>query len=154
MTNPSNAELPSDIVNNINSWRNSFKDVWVWLKGEALEVKGMIDAMQGREKLISSQQKTEDKKRDRQTELDKMSMGKTTLKSFFKSKSKIEKDILNYQADIEQLNLDIDEYRKLINFVTIYQGQLAINKFKRIKVEQYMKVMNHLSVSEISNAHL
>lgn len=82
----------------------------------------MIDAMQGREKMIQQQQKTEEKKRDKQTELDKMSMGKTTLKSFFKSKSTIEKDILNYQADIEQLNLDIEEYRKLITFITIYQG--------------------------------
>ena len=52
------------------------------------------------------------------------------------------------------MNLEIEEYRKLINFITIYQGQLAIDKFKRIKVEQYMKMLNNLSVKEISNAHL
>ena len=101
LTNPANPDVPGDIVANINLWKRSFKDVWVWLKGECLEVKGMMDAMQGRDKLIIAQQKTEEKKRDKQTELDKMSMGKTTLKSFFKSKSTIEKDILNYQADIE-----------------------------------------------------
>lgn len=114
----------------------------------------MMDAMAGRDKMILMQQKCEEKKRDKQTELDKMSMGKTTLKSFFKSKSTIEKDILNYQADIEQLNIDIEEYRKLVSFITIYQGQLAIEKFKRIKVTQYMKVLNSFSVKEISNAHL
>lgn len=110
--------------------------------------------MNGREKTVIRQQKQEERKRDKQKELDKMSMGKTTLKSFFKSKSTIEKDILNYQADIEQINNDIEEYRKLINFITIYQGQLAIEKFKRIKVQQYMKMINSLAVKEISNAHL
>ena len=154
LTNPTQPDLPGDIVANINSWKRSFKDVWVWLKGECLEVKGMMDAMAGRDKMILMQQKCEEKKRDKQTELDKMSMGKTTLKSFFKSKSTIEKDILNYQADIEQLNIDIEEYRKLVSFITIYQGQLAIEKFKRIKVTQYMKVLNSFSVKEISNAHL
>jgi len=47
-------------------------------------------------------------------------LGKTTLKSFFKSKEGKEKDILNLQASIEQANVDIEEYRKLINFITIY----------------------------------
>ena len=44
------------------------------------------------------------------------------MKSFFKSKSTIEKDILNYQSDIEQMNVDVEDYRKLINFITIYHG--------------------------------
>jgi hypothetical protein len=38
--------------------------------------------------------------------------------------------------------------------VTIYQGMQAIDKFKRLKVGQYMKVLNTLSQKEISNAHL
>ena len=52
LTNPTASDLPGDIVSNINQWKRSFTDVWVWLKGEALEVRGMIDAMQGREKMI------------------------------------------------------------------------------------------------------
>jgi hypothetical protein len=154
LTNPASPDVPGDIVANINLWKRSFKDVWVWLKGETLEVRGMMDAMQGRDRLILMQQKAEERKRSKQTELDKMSMGKTTLKSFFKSKSTVEKDILNYQADIEQLNIDIEEFRKLVNFITIYQGCHAIDKFKKIKVSQYMKMLNSFSVKEISNAHL
>ena len=49
-----------------------------------------------------------------------MSLGKTTFKSFFKSKDGKEKEILNLQARIEQANIDIEEYRKLINFITVY----------------------------------
>ena len=61
----------------------------------------MMDAMNGRDAVIQKQLKTEEKIREKQKELDKMTLGKTTLKSFFKTKSTIEKDILNYQADIE-----------------------------------------------------
>lgn len=63
-----------------------------------------------------------------------MSLGKTTLKSFFKSKTGKEQEILNLQAQIEQANVDIEEYRKLINFITVYQGHFAIEKFKKDKV--------------------
>jgi hypothetical protein len=77
---------------------------------------------------------TESKKRDDQEELEKMSLGKTTLKSFFKSKTGKEQEILNLQAQIEQANVDIEEYRKLINFITVYQGHFAIEKFKKDKV--------------------
>ena len=63
-----------------------------------------------------------------------MSLGKTTFKSFFKSKDGKEKEILNLQAKIEQANVDIDEYRKLINFITVYQGHFAIEKFKKDKI--------------------
>lgn len=94
------------------------------------------------------------KKRDKQTELEKMSLGKTTLKSFFKTKNTIEKDILSYQSEVEQITHDIEDYRKLINFITIYHGHLAIDKFKQNKVGQYLKMLNHFAIREISNAHL
>lgn len=53
------------------------------------------------------------------------------MKSFFKSKSGKEADILALQTKIEQANVDIEEYRRLINFITIYHGSLAIDKFKK-----------------------
>lgn len=96
LSNPSATELPNTIVNNINEWKKSFQDVYIWLKGECLEIKGMMDAVNGRDKMIERQQKAEERQRDKQEELNKMTMGKTTLKSFFKTKSTIEKDILNY----------------------------------------------------------
>lgn len=86
--------------------------------------------------------------------MEKLSLGKTTLKSFFKSKTGKEKDILNLQANIEQVNQDIENYRKLINFITIYHGQLAIDKFKKDKCIQYAKMLNLMSCREISNAYL
>lgn len=93
----------------------------------------MIDAMKGREIVVKKCTDAENKKRDDNEELEKLSLGKTTLKSFFKSKTGKEKDILNLQANIEQANQDIENYRRLINFITIYHGQLAIDKFKKDK---------------------
>jgi len=42
-----------------------------------------------------------------------------------------EQDMVGLQAKIEQANVDIEEYRKLVTFITIYHGQLAIQKFKK-----------------------
>jgi len=57
--------------------------------------------MKGRETVVKKCSDCENKKRDDQDELEKLSLGKTTLKSFFKSKTGKEKDILNLQANIE-----------------------------------------------------
>lgn len=60
-----------------------------------LDIIGMINAMRGRDSVMKRQLATESKKRSDQEELEKLSLGKTTLKSFFKSKDGKEKDILN-----------------------------------------------------------
>ena len=110
--------------------------------------------MEGREKVVSHQMELEVKKKDKQNELEKMFLGKTTLKSFFKSKTTIEKDILAYQSEVEAYTSEIEDYRKLINFITIYHGHLAIDRFKQNKCEAYYKMLNNFAVREISNAHL
>ena len=83
-----------------------------------------------------------------------MTLGKTTLKSLFKSKTTITKDIDVYSAAIQQLDLDIDQYKKLVNFITIMHGQITIEKFKRMKAASYYKMLNTFSIKEVSNAHL
>ena len=62
-----------------------------------------------------------------------MTLGKTTLKSFFKTKGTIQKDIDSYSAAIQQLDVDIEQFKKLVNFITIHNGQIAIDKFKKLK---------------------
>ena len=76
------------------------------------------------------------------------------MKTIFKSKSSKENDILNLQAAIEVAGKDIEEYKKLINFLTIYHGDVAIPKFKREKVRQYFRSLHIFCVREISNSHL
>ena len=74
-----------------SSVKNPYKDAYIWIKGELLDVIGMMDAVNGRQEIIKKQTSTEEKRASNQKELDKVSMGKTTMKSLFKSKSGKEK---------------------------------------------------------------
>lgn len=103
-------------------WKNPFKEAYYWLKGELLDLKGLNESLLGREQVIKQLASTEQKKRADQVELEKLTQGKTTIKSIFKSKSSKESDILNLQAAIEVANKDIQDYKKLIHFLTIYHG--------------------------------
>ena len=154
LTHPGAGEMKSKIVDTINQWKNPFTTIYIWVKGEVLDLKGMIDAMQGRENVMKESINTEKKMKENKQTLEKLQLGKTTLKSFFKSKSSVEKDILNLQADVETAINDLEDYKKLINFITLFHGTMAIDKFKRTKVEQYEKMLNSVSMREISNAHL
>ena len=142
------------ITENIEKWRNPFRDAWYALRGEVLDLKAMMNSMAGRGAQETLQTKSEQRQREKKAELEKMTLGKTTLKSFFKSKSTITKDIDSYSASIQQLDVDIDQYKKLVNFITIFQGQMAIDKFKRLKAGAYYKMLNSFSIKEVSNAHL
>ena len=93
----------------------------------------MLDAFNSYEEVQRTIIKCQEKKQERQTELDKMTLGKTTLKSFFKSKNTIEKDIVRYQAEIESIDRDTEDYKKLVNFIAINLAEAQILKFKQIK---------------------
>ena len=133
LTNPSASEVKDKINPTLLSWTNPFNEAYIWIKGEYLDLCGARDCMNGRDQLVSMMTTLEGTKRSKQTELEKMTTGKTTLKSFFKTKSTIEKDIVIYHQEVEQMTKDIEDYRKLINFVTIYHGNMAIELFKQNK---------------------
>lgn len=114
----------------------------------------MYDALLGREQVMKSQLSTEQKKRDDQKEMEKVSSGKTTFKSLLKSKSKKEESVLNLKSAIEVADNEIADYKKLTNFLSIYHGQVAIPKFKITKSKIYIKSLNNFCVKEISNAHV
>lgn len=42
----------------------------------------------------------------------------------------------------------------MISFITVYQGEFAINRFKKDKIKQYERMLYLMSVREISNANL
>lgn len=119
-----------------------------------LDIQGMINAIKGRDAVIKRLADTETKKRDEQEELDKLTVGKTTLKSFFKSKEGKENDIKLLTKSINTCNFLIEEYRKLINFITVYQGHYAIERFKKDKIKQYERMLYLMSVRSISNSHM
>ena len=84
--------------------------------------------------------------------MEKLSQGKTTLKSIFKSKSGKEVEVVNLQTTIEAQIKEIEDSKKLINFLTIYLGQVMLTKFKQNKYRHYMRVLHGISAKEISNS--
>lgn len=126
LTNPMRGgEFGDKFTTQWKGMRNPYKEAYYWLKGELLDLKGLRSALEGRENVIRLQSSTESKKRSDQQELEKLSQGKSTLKSLFKSKSSKESDILNLQAAIEVANKDIEDYKKLVNFLTVYHGEIG-----------------------------
>lgn len=94
LTHPSSGDMKERIDTTSKGWKNPYKDAYIWLKGELLDIKGIADALSGREFVVKQQYGTESKKRNDQQELEKLSLGKKTLKTFFKSKTSKESDIV------------------------------------------------------------
>ena len=154
LTHPDQVELKERIDETQAKYKNAYNDAYLWIKGEFLDISGMYDGLQGRESVMKAQITSEQKKRDDQNELRKLSEGKTTMKSVFKSKAKKESNILSLSAAIEIADQEIIDFKKLIVFLTIYHGQVAIPKFKQAKARLYLKTLNNFCVKEISNSHL
>jgi len=154
MTHPGVGDIKQKVVDAFNQVHNPFADAYVWLKGEQLDMKGLLTALTGRENVMRAQMACEQKRRENQTELDKLEMGKTSFKNFFKSKSSKDTSKLTLKADIEAANHTIEDYRKLVNFITIQHGHMTIDKFKSHKTEQYKRMLRQFSVREITNCHI
>jgi hypothetical protein len=61
---------------------------------------------------------------------------------------------LGLQSRIEGANVDIEDYRRLINFITVYHGTVMIDKFKKHKMQQYRKMLQNMATRSINNAYL
>lgn len=123
VTNPvTGTEFVDRYQNQIKSLKNPFKEGYYWLKGELLDLKGLQQAMAGRDAVVSKLANAESKKRSDIVEHEKLSQGKTTLKSFFKNKSGKETEMANLQNIIDATVKDIEDYKKLIDFLTVYHG--------------------------------
>lgn len=131
LTHPQIGDLKEKMDATYEGWKNPYKDAYIWLKGELIDIKGIIDAINGREQVVKLQSNMMAKKRSDQAELDKLNTGKKSIKNFFKSKTTKENDMVNLQSNIELYNKDLEDYSKLVTFLTIYHGQIAIPQFKK-----------------------
>jgi len=95
LTHPNCEDLKERVSANVKKTKNPYRDAYLWLKGEFLDVQGMYDSLQGREGVMKAQLNTEQKKKDDSKELDKMQNKKTTLKSVFKSSNQKQSTMLN-----------------------------------------------------------
>lgn len=44
--------MKEKMENTYKQWKNPYKDAYIWLKGELLDIKGIADAIAGREHVV------------------------------------------------------------------------------------------------------
>mgnify|MGYP006110993503 CR=1 FL=1 len=129
LTNPKH-DLQSKILLNKDLIKNPFRDAYLWIKGELMDLEGMVHSYSGLENLKKQRKAICDMKIKQQQEVDAMKDGKKTLKSLFKSKTKKEAEIAKFSETSENFDLEIAEFDSLINFIMIYHVNQGIPKFK------------------------
>ena len=55
MTNPSSGgDIKEKIDTTYKGWKNPYKEAYIWLKGELLDLKGINDALLGRDQVVKA----------------------------------------------------------------------------------------------------
>jgi hypothetical protein len=108
LTNPDvHTDLKDKVESTFKGLRNPYREAYLVLKGELLDLQGMGDAITGREQVVRMQSACASKMRSDREEMEKLQSGKTTIKSIFKSSKGKENEILALQAQIEVANKDL-----------------------------------------------
>jgi len=63
MTNPGRGDFKEQSDAAFKNLKNPYRDAYYWLKGELLDIKGMNEALMGREQVVKMQSACESKKR-------------------------------------------------------------------------------------------
>ena len=66
-------------------FKNPYREAYVWIKGELLDTKGMLDAFSSFENVLNAKRKLIAKRREDIEELEKLNNNKTSLRNFFRS---------------------------------------------------------------------
>lgn len=93
----------------------------------------MLDCLQGRDVVKGHQISLEKKILSDAKDMEANKANKTTLTNFWKSKSSKESKAVQLQSNIEINAQEVEDFKKLVNFLTIYHGQIAIPGFKSAK---------------------
>lgn len=153
-THPNNQDLKTKFETCERKIRNPYREAYIWIKGECLNLQGMLECLRGREMVMEHQLNLEKKIVSEQSKANSLKSGKTTITNFWKSKSSKESQAVSLQNQIEINEQEVQEFKKLINWLTIYHGKEAIPKFKKDKAKLYLRLMSNFTVKEISNSHL
>lgn len=52
LTHPSVGDMKEKMDNTYRGWKNPYKDAYYWLKGELLDLRGINEALLGREQVV------------------------------------------------------------------------------------------------------
>jgi len=64
LTNTSVGDMATKLKDTISCYKSPFAEAALWIKGEMLDIQGMIDAIKGRESVMKKQMATESRRRE------------------------------------------------------------------------------------------
>ena len=128
-------------------------DAYIWYKGEHSDMVNMLECLKGREMVMDHQLALEKRVVSDQKKLNDIKANKKTITNFWKSKSSKESEGQVIEQQLAIAAEEVEEFKQLINFLTIYHATEAIPKFKKDKAKLYKKLLSSFCVVEITNSH-
>mmetsp|Transcript_14266 Transcript_14266/g.24268 ORF Transcript_14266/g.24268 Transcript_14266/m.24268 type:complete len:139 (-) Transcript_14266:98-514(-) len=84
--------------------------------------------------------------------IQKLGMGKFTLKTMFKSKSGKKRQQATIIERVAQRERDIENWDIIKRFIIIYLAEVAIPEFRQRKMQKYIQAMSLFSGDELVNS--
>lgn len=97
-THPNNQDLKKKFEMTERKIRNPYREAYIWIKGELLNLQGMLECLKGRELVMEHQLNLEKKIVEQQTKVNTLKQGKTTMFNFYKSKATKESEAVQLQS--------------------------------------------------------
>jgi predicted RNase H-like nuclease (RuvC/YqgF family) len=132
--------------------KNPYKVMRLWLKWESLDIAAMLEAIETKSELEGRRFSLNQRKQQKQRELDKLKSGKSSMKTMFKSQNSIVNTITNLTREIANSEKEIECYDIYIKTLIIQINHAAVPYFKKDKVGLYNDLINTYSESYINNS--
>lgn len=94
-THPNNQDLKKKFETVERKIRNPYREAYIWIKGECLNLQGMLECLKGRELVMEHQLNLEKKIVADCSKANTLKKGKTTITNFWKSKSSKESEAVS-----------------------------------------------------------
>ena len=132
--------------------KNPYKVMRLLLNLESLDIAAMLEAIETKSDLEGKRFSLNQRKQQKQRELDKLKSGKSSMKTMFKSQNSIVNSITNLTREIANTEKEIECYDIYIKTLIIQINHAAIPYFKKDKVGLYNDLINTYSESYINNS--
>lgn len=136
-----------------NKIQNPFIRFRFWIKEEHLDLNSLMEAIGCKGALDSRKSKLDSKKKNANSDLDKLQAGKKTVKTLFKGNTAKANEITKLTNQIALADQDRENYELMIKIVTIHLYENVIPKFKAMKVNSYVKALQKFAQNESDNSN-
>lgn len=131
----SNQSISNNLLQINEKLKNPYTDLYDWIQDEEVEVEGMMEAIKGYNELFIKKQNLITRKKETETLISELQIGKKSVKTIFSFKSSTE-DLAEQKNLNVKLELELKCIDHIINTSTLLL-QKNIEWFKNEKIKSY-----------------